>query len=74
MSTSVGLKWSPSTDNVGVTAYQVLRNGVVIATVTGTSYTDTTVQPRTMYEYRIRAKDAAGNLSGASYGLSVYPY
>ena len=74
MSTSVGLKWSPSTDNVGVTGYQVLRNGVVIATVTGTSYTDTTVQPRTMYEYRIRAKDAAGNLSGASYGLSVYPY
>src|SRR5262245_60657859 len=40
-STSTNLSWGASTDNVGVTGYDVLRNGSVIATVTGTSYTAT---------------------------------
>jgi chitodextrinase len=41
----------------------VLRNGVVIATVTGLSYTDTGLTELTTYGYQIQAVDAAGNVS-----------
>src|SRR6185369_14763274 len=43
----VNLSWTASTDNVGVTGYRVFRNGTQIATTTGTSYSDTTVQAQT---------------------------
>ncbi|PGL81564.1 hypothetical protein CN926_11275, partial [Bacillus thuringiensis] len=39
-SNSVELKWNPSTDNVGVKEYQVLRDGQLIQTVQGTTFTD----------------------------------
>ena len=32
-SSTVPLTWSASTDNVGVTGYQVFRNGTLVATV-----------------------------------------
>jgi len=57
----VGLSWTPSTDNVGVVGYRVLRGGSVIASVSGTSYTDTTVAPSTSYTYQVVSYDAAGN-------------
>ena len=62
-SSSVGLSWTPSTDNVGVTSYHILRNGTDIASVAGTttSYTDNTVSPGTTYTYAVTAYDAAGN-------------
>jgi chitodextrinase len=60
-SSQVGLAWTASTDNVGVVGYQVLRNGVLIASVAGTSYTDTTVSASTAYTYQVVAYDAAGN-------------
>jgi chitodextrinase len=63
----VDLSWTASTDNVGVTGYWVVRDGVTIANVTlGTSYSDTTVSPSTAYEYQVIAYDAAGNLSPPS--------
>jgi len=68
---SVALAWDASTDNVGVTGYDVLRNGSVLTTVGGTGYTDTTVAASTTYTYAVRAHDAAGNASGASQDLSV---
>ncbi|WP_460492017.1 fibronectin type III domain-containing protein [Dactylosporangium cerinum] len=64
--TSVALSWSASTDNVGVTGYQVLRDGTQIGTATGTSYTDTGRSPGQTYQYTVRAVDAAGNVSGPS--------
>ena len=60
-SSQVGLSWTASTDNVGVVGYRVARNGSVIASVSGTTYTDTTVSPSTAYTYQIVAYDAAGN-------------
>ena len=69
----VDLAWGASSDNVGVSGYQLERcqgsgcsNFVQIATPTGTSYKDTSVSPSTSYSYRVRASDAAGNLSSYS--------
>ncbi len=70
-SSSVSLAWNASTDNVGVTGYQVFRNGAHIATVTGTSYVNSGLTASTSYGYTVRARDAAGNVSGMSTTLSV---
>ena len=64
-SSQVGLSWTASTDNVGVVGYRVLRNGTVIATASGTTYTDTAVSPNTTYTYQVVAFDAAGNTSAS---------
>ncbi|MBV1855233.1 DUF4832 domain-containing protein [Catellatospora tritici] len=69
--TSVSLSWSPSTDNVGVTGYQVLRDGAQVATATGTSFTDTGRSPGNTYQYAVRAVDAAGNVSASSATVSA---
>ena len=63
---SVSLSWGASSDNVGVTGYQVFRAGTSVATVTGTSYTDTGLAASTSYAYTVKARDAAGNVSAAS--------
>lgn len=69
--TSTVLSWTASTDNVGVSGYDVLQGNTVIATVTGTSYTVTGLTAATTYTFTVRAKDAAGNLSPASNTASV---
>ncbi|HUQ55875.1 cellulase family glycosylhydrolase [Lentzea sp.] len=66
-SSSISLAWNASTDNVGVTGY-VLSNG---QTTTGTTHTVTGLTPDTAYTFTVQARDAAGNLSGASTPLTV---
>ncbi|WP_432889685.1 discoidin domain-containing protein [Kribbella sp. CA-245084] len=68
---SVALSWSASTDNVGVSGYDVLRDGVVVASTPGTSYNDTGLTANTSYRYSVRAKDLAGNVSAASAAITV---
>jgi len=70
-SSSVSLSWSPSSDNVGVAGYRVLRNGAQVGTASGTSFTDSGLAPSTSYSYAVRAYDAAGNVSAASSTISV---
>jgi hypothetical protein len=67
-SKTVSLSWSPSSDDVGVTSYEILRNGVSIATVGGstTSFSDTGLASNTSFSYVIRARDDAGNVSADS--------
>ena len=65
-STQINLSWSASTDNVGVTAYEVYRDNVKVATMTTTGYGDATRSPATTYYYYVKARDTAGNLSVAS--------
>ena len=72
-STQINLSWTASTDNIAVTGYRVERcqgagcsSFAQIATPSSTSYSDTGVQESTSYSYRVRATDAAGNLSGYS--------
>ena len=60
---SIGLSWTASTDNVGVTGYRIYRNAVLIDTVTGLSFNDTGLSTGTLYNYSVIAVDAAGNTS-----------
>ena len=69
--TSFTLSWNPSTDNVGVTGYEVYQNGVMVKTVTGTSTHITGLNPSTTYTMTVKAKDAVGNTSEASSSLYV---
>ncbi|MFE5514548.1 carbohydrate binding domain-containing protein [Streptomyces sp. NPDC056529] len=67
--TSVLLAWNPSTDDRGVTGYQVTRTGggsTVVTDVGSTVLSDTGLAERTAYAYTVRALDAAGNVSAAS--------
>ena len=69
------LSWDASTDDVGVTSYEVHRSSssgftpdgttLLDPPTTGTTYTDTTVPAGTVY-YQVVALDAAGNQSPAS--------
>jgi chitinase len=70
-SSSVSLSWSASTDNVGVTGYQIFRGSTNVATSTGTSFTDTGLAASTTYTYTVKARDAAGNVSAASNQISA---
>jgi len=67
----INLAWNASTDNVGVAGYYVNRDGVRIATVTTTTFGDSTVSPNTRYVYTVQAFDAASNVSDPSLGLTV---
>lgn len=69
--TSAALKWTASTDNVGVSGYDVLRNGVVVASTESPVYNDTGLTASTTYQYAVRARDLAGNQSGLSQAISV---
>ncbi|MGV8968640.1 MAG: fibronectin type III domain-containing protein [Cellulomonas sp.] len=70
-STSVSVTWSASTDNVGVAGYRVLRGGVAVATVPGTSFADSGLTPGATYSYSVVAFDAAGNASAPSSTAAV---
>ncbi len=69
---AVQLGWTAATDNVGVTGYQVVRDGTALpGTVSNTTFTDTGVVAGRTYSYSVRAIDAAGNLGPASDPASV---
>jgi hypothetical protein len=77
-STQINLTWTASTDNMGVTGYRVERcqgasctNFAQIATPTETSFNNTGLTAGTTYRYRVRAADAAGNLSAYSNVIST---
>ncbi|MFI6821106.1 discoidin domain-containing protein [Micromonospora sp. NPDC050187] len=63
----VRLTWTASTDNVGVTGYDVYANGVLRTSVSGSTLTYTDTQPASAtVAYHVRARDAAGNASANS--------
>ncbi|MFJ6198989.1 discoidin domain-containing protein [Micromonospora sp. NPDC092111] len=63
----IRLAWGASSDNVGVTGYDVYANGALRGSVAGNVLTYTDTQPTTAtVSYYVRAKDAAGNQSGNS--------
>lgn len=70
-SNTVGLSWSASTDNVGVTGYQIRQGTNIVGTTTGTSFTVTGLTASTVYSFTVTAQDAAGNTSAASNTATV---
>ena len=71
--TSVYLSWSASTDNVGVTGYNIegcqgtsCTTFTQLGTSSTTAYSASALTASTDYSFRVRATDAAGNLSAYS--------
>ncbi|MCP3138185.1 right-handed parallel beta-helix repeat-containing protein [Pyxidicoccus xibeiensis] len=69
----LGVAWTASSDNVGVTGYRVERctgegctDFAVVGTQTELAHQDPNLEARTLYRYRVAAFDAAGNVSAAS--------
>jgi len=60
------LSWSPSTDDVGVTGYEVFRADTRVASVGGTFAREERLRPEKEYCWTVTAVDAAGNRSAAS--------
>ena len=72
--TTISLSWSASTDNAGgsgVAGYDVYRNGGVVGSPGGTSFTDSGLTRNTSYSYTVRARDNATNASAQSGAINV---
>jgi hypothetical protein len=65
-SSQIELSWNASTDNVGVTGYDVYRGTTLVGSPVSTTFSDTGLTASTTYSYSVKAKDAAGNSSVAS--------
>lgn len=61
--TATDLSWSPSSDNVGVTGYNIYVDGILDGTTSATSYTVSGLTASTTYTMEVTAEDAAGNES-----------
>ena len=80
--TSVELIWNTSTDNIGVNAYKIYSNGVLIKTVSvkdsNISNIENTfgalitgLQPETTYEFQVTAIDTSNNESDKSNAITI---
>src|SRR4051794_14631962 len=66
------LSWTSSTDDTGVVAYRIYRDGTLTTTVGEvTGWSDTGLEPGTTHSYEITALDASGNESPRSQRISV---
>ncbi|GAA1011339.1 hypothetical protein Aple_059190 [Acrocarpospora pleiomorpha] len=74
---STNLSWSPSSDNVGVSGYDIFRRQgttgtfTSVGTSTGTTFAATGLTASTQYQFYVVARDAAGNQSPQSNTVSV---
>ena len=69
--TSFKANWTASTDNSGVTGYDVYIDGSLHGTTANTSYNVTGLTASTTYSARISAKDQANNTSSQSTAVSA---
>ena len=65
---SLGLAWDAATDATG---YRLYRDGALLATLTGTSYTDGDVEPGDSYRYSLIAYNADGDSDPATLTAST---
>jgi Cellulose binding domain len=69
--TQINLSWNASTDNVGVTGYDIERDGAVVGSSSSTSFADSGLARNSLHTYRVRAKDARNNRSAFSASIQV---
>lgn len=65
---SLGLAWDAAADATG---YRLYRDGALLATLTGTSYTDSDVEPGESYRYSLIAYNADGESDPAELTAST---
>lgn len=67
------LSWNSSTDGVGVTAYEIYKNGEFYTFISGcqTSCSVMELAPSTAYTFTVKARDGAGNVSESSNPVSL---
>ncbi|HKX31330.1 MAG TPA: carbohydrate-binding protein [Blastocatellia bacterium] len=72
-STSISLAWNASSDNVGVSGYDIFRgsNETSVGGTTTTGFIVTGLTPGTTFTFTVKAKDAAGNVSAVSNSVSA---
>lgn len=68
---SVSFFWSASTDNTGVTAYDIYENGSFAGETSNLSIVIEGLDEGTSYTFTVRALDAVGNTSGDSSPISI---
>ncbi|AOW20092.1 fibronectin type III domain-containing protein [Urechidicola croceus] len=61
--TSTDLSWSASTDNVGVTGYEIFQDTGIIGTTSTTTFDVSGLSPNTSYDFTVFALDGSGNSS-----------
>lgn len=69
--TNAAITWTPSTDNAGVTRYEVYVNGVLSGSSELPAYMVSNLDPGANYTITVVAVDASNNKSSASAGLAV---
>jgi chitodextrinase len=62
------LSWNPSTDDVGVTAYEIYKNGELYTIISSSQTSGRIMElaPSTAYTFTVKARDGAGNVSESS--------
>lgn len=69
--TSTNLSWTAATDNIGIASYDVYQNGTLRTTTNATTLSVTGLNASTAYNFYVKAKDAAGNVSTASNTVNI---
>jgi hypothetical protein len=67
----INLAWVPDSDNVGVSAYKLYRDGSLLTTTSLLSYPDSGLVSGETYRYTLLTLDASGNVSAMSAPLVV---
>ena len=63
---SINISWSASTDNFGVTGYNIYVDGILEAQTTNTNSTIVALNTNTDYNFTIIARDLINNMSAAA--------
>lgn len=73
-SSSVALAWNAATAGTNsIAGYHIYRNGSLLATQSGITYTDSTVSSGTTYYYTVAAYDTSANIGAQSGFVSATP-
>lgn len=65
-SSAITLRWTASSDALGVVGYRIYRAGLALGTTPTSGYSDTGLTAGTSYGYTVAAYDAAGHESAPS--------
>jgi hypothetical protein len=68
---TTNLSWTGATDNIGVTDYDIFKDGVLAGNTSATTFTVTGLTALTTYSFTVKARDASSNSSVASNVVSV---